>query len=79
MRALDYAEGLLAMARKDFDALRGMVDHPLFAVQARYEAGLMEAEAPIGRESVIVEVRQLLDTVAVATGMRATGRVNEGG
>lgn len=27
----DHARGLLAMARKDFDALRGMIDHPLFA------------------------------------------------
>jgi hypothetical protein len=31
MRALDYAAGLLVMARKDFDALRGMVGNPLFA------------------------------------------------
>lgn len=133
MRALDYGEGLLSMARKDFDALRGMVDNPLFAdeifgfhaqqaiekalkawlavrsvnfplthdlsrlldlleesgvdvrlfwplvqytvfaVQARYEAGLMEAEAPIDRVAVIVEVRQLLDTVAIATGMSGPG------
>jgi hypothetical protein len=132
MRALDYAEGLLLMAGKDFDALRGMVGSPLFAdeifgfhaqqaiekalkawlaaqgiafplthdlsrlfdlleengadvslfwplvqytvyaVQARYEAGLMEAEAPIDRMAVIAEVRKLLDSVAIATGMRAT-------
>lgn len=139
MRALDYAEGLLVMARKDFDALRGMVGNPLFAdeifgfhaqqaiekalkawlaargvtfplthdlsrlfelleengadvslfwpllqysvfaVQARYEAGLMETEAPIDRVAVISDVRKLLDSVVAATGISATGRVNEGG
>ena len=31
MSALDRAQGLLAMARKDFDALRGMRDNALFA------------------------------------------------
>jgi len=31
MSALEHARGLLVMARKDFDALRGMVDNPLFA------------------------------------------------
>ncbi len=28
MDALDHARGLLVMARKDFDALRGMIDKP---------------------------------------------------
>lgn len=124
MSALDHAQGLLLMARRDFDAMRGMVgnqlfadeifgfhaqqaiekslkawlaarsiDFPLthdlsrllglleeagvdvslfwplvqytvFAVQARYEAGLMESEASIDRLAVIVEVEQLLTTVA---------------
>lgn len=31
MGALEHARGLLVMARKDFDALRGMIDNPLFA------------------------------------------------
>jgi len=31
MRAPDHAQDLLLMARKDFDALRGMFDNPLFA------------------------------------------------
>lgn len=123
MHAADHAQDLLHMARKDFDALRGMLGHPLFAdeifgfhaqqaiekslkawlaarsvsfplthdlsrllglledngsdvstfwplvqytvfaVQARYEAGLMETEAPIDRSAVIDEVQQLLGTV----------------
>jgi hypothetical protein len=31
MPAPEYARNLLIMARKDFDALRGMIDNPLFA------------------------------------------------
>ena len=31
MRAPDHAQDLLLMARKDFDALRAMLDNPLFA------------------------------------------------
>ena len=129
MRAPDHAQDLLHMARKDFDALRGMLDHPLFAdeifgfhaqqaiekslkawlaarsvsfplthdlsrllglleengsdvstfwplvqytvfaVQARYEAGLMETEAPIDRSAVIREVQQLLGSVARLIGV----------
>jgi hypothetical protein len=49
-----------------------LVQYTVYAVQARYEAGLMEAEAPIDRMAVIAEVRKLLDSVAIATGMRAT-------
>jgi len=124
MSGLDHARGLLLMARKDFDAMRGMIGNPLFAdevfgfhaqqaiekalkawlatrsidvpltrdlsrllglleeagvdvspfwplvqytvfaVQARYEAGLMESEAPIDRLAVIAEVEQLMTTVA---------------
>jgi hypothetical protein len=129
MSALEHARGLLVMARKDFDALRGMVDNPLFAeeifgfhaqqaiekslkawlaarsltfpmthdlsrlldlleengvdvspfwplvqysvfaVQARYEAGLMETESPLDRVAVISEVQQLLVEIASATGL----------
>lgn len=124
MHATDHAHDLLRMARKDFDALRGMLDQPLFAdeifgfhaqqaiekslkawlaarsvsfplthdlsrllglleesgsevrtfwplvqytvfaVQARYEAGMMDTEAPIDRRAVIEEVQQLFGTVA---------------
>jgi hypothetical protein len=127
MSALDHARGLLLMARKDFDAVRGMIGNPLFAdevfgfhaqqaieksleawlaarlidfplthdlsrllglleeagvdaslfwplvqytvfaVQARYEAGLMESEASIDRLAVIAEVEQLMATVASLT------------
>lgn len=127
MSALDHARGLLLMARKDFDAMRGMIgnslfadevfgfhaqqaiekslkawlatrsiDFPLthdlsrllglleeagvdvnlfwplvqytvFAVQARYEAGLMESEASIDRLAVIAEVEHLVTTVASLT------------
>jgi len=38
-------------------------------VQARYEAGLMETEAPIDRSAVIEEVQQLLGTVARLIGV----------
>ena len=124
MSALDHARGLLLMARKDFDAMRGMIGNPLFAdevfgfhaqqaiekalkawlairsidfplthdlsrllglleedgvdvspfwplvqytvfaVQARYEAGLMESEASIDRMAVIAEVEHLVTTVS---------------
>jgi hypothetical protein len=127
MSALDHARGLLLMARKDFDAMRGMIGNPLFAdevfgfhaqqaiekslkawlaarsidfplthdlsrllglleeadvdvslfwplvqytvfaVQARYEAGLMESEASIDRMTVIAEVERLVTTVASLT------------
>lgn len=127
MSALDHARGLLLVARKDFDAMRGMIGNPLFAdevfgfhaqqaiekalkawlaarsidiplthdisrllglleqagvdvslfwplvqytvfaVQARYEAGLMESEALVDRLAVIAEVEQLMTTVAPLT------------
>jgi hypothetical protein len=126
MSALDHARGLLHMARKDCDALRGMIGNPLFAdeifgfhaqqaiekslkawlaaqsvdfpltrdlspllglleeagndmgsfwplveftvfaVQVRYEAGLMASEAPLDRPEVLVEVEQLLSAAAPA-------------
>jgi HEPN domain-containing protein len=127
MSALDHARGLLLMARKDFDAMRGMVGNPLFAdeifgfhaqqaiekllkawlaaraiefplthdlsrllglleesgvdvrlywplvqytvfaVQARYEAGLMESDVSIDRLVIIADVEQLLTTVELVS------------
>ncbi len=124
MCALDRVQGLLLMAHKDFDAMRGMIGNPLFAdeifgfhtqqaiekllkawlalrsidfplthdlsrllglleevgadigvfwpfvqytvfaVQARYESGLMESEAPLDRVAVVAEVEQLMITVS---------------
>lgn len=123
MSGFEHANILLAMARKDFDALRGMVDNPLFAdeifgfhaqqaiekslkawlairsidfplthdisrllslleedgidasqflplvqfavfaVQARYEAGIMDSDMPIDRMATIEDVGRLLKTV----------------
>lgn len=41
-----------------------LVELTVFAVQARYDAGLMEADAPIERLNVIACVEQLLAVVA---------------
>lgn len=120
MSANEQANNLLTMARKDFDALRGMIDNPLFAdeifgfhaqqaiekslkawllllsidyplthdlsrllalieeagqdvvrywplvefnvfaVQARYETGLLASEIPLDRPQVIAEIDPLL-------------------
>ena len=120
MPVSDHAENLLVMARKDFDALRGMADNPIFAdeifgfhaqqaiekafkawlaqngieyplthdlsrllllleesgedvtaywplvefnmfaVQARYESGLMALEEPLDRASIISSIERLL-------------------
>lgn len=124
MSAAEHGKGLLSIARKDADALRGMIGNPLFAdeifgfhaqqaiekalkawlsslsvdfplthdlsrllglledagaemtdywslveftvyaVQARYEAGLLEAEEPLNRVDVTAEVERLLAKVA---------------
>jgi len=124
MAALDHARGLLVMARKDFDALRGMIGNPLFAdeifgfhaqqaiekslkawltiraadyplthdlsrllslleaqgidvdrywplveltviaVQARYDADLLESDIPLDRLAVIDQVHDVLAAVA---------------
>jgi HEPN domain-containing protein len=124
MSAPEHAKALLSIARKDADALRGMIGNPLFAdeifgfhaqqaiekalkawlaslsvdfplthdlsrllglledtgaemadywplveftvyaVQARYEAGLLEAEEPLNRVDVTAEVERLLVKVA---------------
>ena len=120
MPVSEHADNLLVMARKDFDALRGMVENPLFAdeifgfhaqqaiektfkawlaqldveyplthdlsrllllleesgqdvtdywplvefnvfaVQARYESGLMAQEEPLDRKLIIASIDQLL-------------------
>jgi HEPN domain-containing protein len=120
MSASEHIDNLLVMARKDFDALRGMVENPLFAdeifgfhaqqaiektfkawlakidveyplthdlsrllllleesgqdvtdywplvefnvfaVQARYESGLMELEEPLNRILIIASIDRLL-------------------
>lgn len=122
----DHPQAFLVMARKEFDALRGMIGNPLFAdeifgfhaqqaiekalkawlaaqsiafprthdlsrlldlleetgvdvgifwplveytvfaVQARYEAHLVDIEAPLDRAAAIAAVQRLLDTVVVA-------------
>ena len=124
MSAVKHAQSLLLMARKDFDAMRGMADNPLFAdeifgfhaqqaiekslkawlaaqsrdfplthdlsrllglleesgaavapfwplveftvyaVQARYEAGLLECEPPLDRAATIADVERLLNATA---------------
>lgn len=53
----------------DVSRFWSLVEYTVFAVQARYEAGLLASEAPIDRSAVIDEVRQLLDMVAAATGL----------
>lgn len=123
MDAIEHANGLLAMARKDCDALRGMLDQPLFAdeifgfhaqqavektlkawlasrgveyplthdlsrllslledqgidvtrywclvelnvfaVQARYDAFVMEGDEPLDRHDLLSKVEQLLEIV----------------
>ena len=123
MEALDHARGLLVMARKDFDALRGMIGNPLFAdeifgfhaqqaiekslkawlamravdyplthdlsrvlslleaqgidvdrywplveltvfaVQARYDADLLESDVPLDRVAIIDQVHDVLTAV----------------
>jgi HEPN domain-containing protein len=124
MPAPEYARNLLIMARKDFDALRGMIDNPLFAdeifgfhaqqavekslkawlallfvdfplthdvsrllalleevgaegadgywhlvelnmfaVQARYESGLMEFEQALDRAAILEDIQALLMVV----------------
>jgi hypothetical protein len=62
------------MARKDFKAMRSMVGNPLFAGEifgfhgvcgsGAQRSGQMESEAPIDRLAAIVEVEQLMTTVA---------------
>lgn len=54
MSALEHARGLLVMARKDFDALFGMVDNPLFAEEIfGFHAQQAIDYVVIGRISVI--------------------------
>ncbi len=65
--------GLLEENGNDVSAFWPLVQYTLFAVQARYEAGLMETEAPIDRSAVIEEVQQLLGTVARRIGVSVGG------
>jgi hypothetical protein len=58
--------GLLEEAGSDVDPFWPLVEFTVFAVQARYEAGLMESETPLDRTGVLAEVEQLLATVAAA-------------
>ena len=44
MSASDHSRALLLMARKDFDAMRGMVGNPLFADEVEQ---LMTTVAPL--------------------------------
>lgn len=56
--------GLLEEDGVDVSLFWPLVQYTVFAVQARYEAGLMESEASIDRLVVIAEVEHLVTTVA---------------
>lgn len=60
---------LLEESGADVGRFWPLVEYTVFAVQARYEAGLLASEVPIDRIAVIDEVRQLLGMVAAATGL----------
>lgn len=64
--------GLLEENNVDVSPFWPLVQYTVFAVQARYEADLLEAEGPIARRAVIEDVRYLLDTVVTATGLSVT-------
>jgi hypothetical protein len=53
----------------DVNLFWSLVQYTVFAVQARYETGLVETETPIDRVAVIEAVQQLLDTVLAETGL----------
>ena len=59
--------GLLEEASIDVSLFWPLVQYTVFAVQARYEAGLMESEASIDRLAVIAEVEYLMTTVSSLT------------
>ncbi len=61
--------GLLEENGTDVSAFWPLVQYTVFAVQARYEAGLMANEPPIDRNAVIADVEQLLRTVGRLTGL----------
>ena len=67
MSAPDHARGLLLMARKDFDAIRGKIGNPLFADEVfgfhAQQAIEKSLKASLDRLAVIAEVEQLLTTV----------------
>ena len=53
----------------DLSPIWPLVQYSVFAVQASYEAGLMEAESPLDRRAVISDVQQLLHEITSATGL----------
>ena len=63
MNAIEDAKAMLRMAYLDFRALTGMENRDIFAVQARYEEGLLFTEEPLDRPSLITEVQDLLEHV----------------
>ena len=44
-----------------------LVEYTVLSVQARYEAHLVDIEAPLDRAAAIADVQRLLDTVVAAT------------
>ena len=52
-----------------------LVQYSVFAVQARYEAGLMETDSPLDRDAVISDVQQLLLEITYANGMAIKDQV----
>ena len=59
MSAVEEAEAMLRMAYMDFRATQ----YSIFAVQARYEEGLLFTEEPLVRPLLITEVQDLLEHV----------------
>lgn len=55
---------LLEEAGQAMDAYWPLVEFTVYAVQARYEAGLLEAEVPLDRIGVTAQVERLLAHVA---------------
>jgi hypothetical protein len=49
---------------EDVEPFWGLAQYTVFAVQARYEEGLAEGDAPLDRTNVIEETKMLMDRVA---------------
>lgn len=56
--------GLLEDVGEEMTDYWPLVEFTVFAVQARYEAGLLEAEAPLDRTDITAKVERLLAKVA---------------
>jgi hypothetical protein len=54
---------LLERQGEDVEPFWGLAQYTVFAVQARYEEGLVEPDAPLDRASVIDETKALMDQV----------------